>query len=175
MASDYGLNFGFRRSDEAYRVAEGRQRTPKTGTLLQGTAVTMDFDNPGYMRVASATDEPETGVTGLVIQELAWDVSIHEAGVRTSRDLNRVKNDRLGVITNGAGAKVWWRNTPAETRIDGFQSPAVTMVDFTGLEPGSLLGWDGTKFVVTTDASLAYARAITVDSTRQRVEATLLH
>ena len=34
MASDYGLHFGFRRSDETLRVSEGRFRTPVTGTAL---------------------------------------------------------------------------------------------------------------------------------------------
>lgn len=178
MASDYGRNFGFRRSDESMRVAEGRYRTPATGsTLLQGTAVEIDTANPGRLKAAAANAPLVTGVSGLLIQELAWDRSIYEspADLLDSYSLNQTKKDRLSVMTSGAGVKVWLKNTPAETRADGRSIAAVTMVTLTGLAAGDKLGWDGSKFVEVNGSTVteAWMTVLSVDSAAGRVEAVL--
>jgi hypothetical protein len=111
MASDYGLNFGFRVSDESYRRSNGRVKTPATGApLLLGTAVELDPANPGYLRVASATAKPRTYTCGLLVQEEVWDRAVYEAASSTASP-RRDQAQPLSVITNGAGSKVWFRNT----------------------------------------------------------------
>jgi hypothetical protein len=181
MASDYGLNFGFRRSDEVVRISEGRYRTPKTGTLLQGTAVEINFATPGYLKAAAAGARPRPGVCGLLVQELAHIQSIYDLPRVTSFDLNKTKPDALSVITNGPGVKVWFRNTPAQLRVDGRQIPAVTMVAGLGtLEPGDYLGWNGTAFAeVGTGPTgpipdTAFGQVLTVNPSKGMVEVTLL-
>lgn len=182
MASDYGHNFGFRRSDESLRVSEGRYRTPATGSvLLQGTAVEIDTANPGDLKACAAGASLRTGVSGLLVQELAWDRSIYEGPSvehMTTVDLNKTKKGRLSVMTSGAGVKVWLRNTPAETRADGRVIEAVTMVTLTGLAAGDLLGWDGSKFIepngTTVLAADAWMRVLSVDAAKGRVEAVLV-
>jgi len=177
MASDYGLNFGWRRSDETYRVAEGRHRTPKTGAvLLQGTCVTIDPANPGYLMVAPANAPAVTGVTGVLLQEESHFFSIYEVESTTSFRLGITKPNTLSVITNGAGAKVWFRNTTAKTQIDGHAVPGVTLVTFPagGINVGDLLGWDGTRWVVTTDEAAAHFTVTEVDNAKQYLEAVFV-
>lgn len=176
MASDYGLNFGFRRSDESYRVSEGRVRTPKTGpALLIGTAVEIDPNNPTYLRAAAANAKPRTGICGLLVQEEIWDRSFYEQSVIDSFYLGVAKLNRLSVITNGPGVKVWFRNTVAQTRADGRVIPAVSVINTTGLAVGSQLGWDGTVWTATSATVTAAHMEVTFfDSVRGLTEATLL-
>jgi hypothetical protein len=149
MASDYGLNFGFRRSDESMATREGRFKTPATGNPLRiGTAVEIDPAEPGYMKQSAADAAPVSGLRGLLVQEEShlqvigtFDVPGHD-----SYDLGLAKLDQLSVIWAGVGTKVWFRNTAAYSR--GTRSKAaVTMVDLTGVNVGDQLGWDGSKWV----------------------------
>ena len=155
MASDYGLNFGFRRSDESVRLSEGRVKTPATGAaLLLGTLVEIDPANPGYLKASASNAAVRPGYCGLLVQEEVWDRSIYEAQSIDSFSLGIAKKNRLSVITTGAGTKVWLKNTAAQNRADGRSISAVTMVDLTGVAVGDLLAWDGTKYIKTNGTTL---------------------
>jgi hypothetical protein len=148
--SDYGLNFGFLRSDESSRsAAEGRYRTPKGSALLLGTMVEIDGANPGYLKQSAANAAPVTGFRGLLLQELDFERSIYESGPDAIDSFQKgvAKPNRLAVITSGAGTKVWFRNTNAISRVDGREIAARTMVALIGaVAVGDTLGWDGTKW-----------------------------
>lgn len=175
MASDYGLNFGFRRSDESMRVAEGRNRTPAGSSLVLGTAVEIDPANPGFLRQAAASAAPRTGVCGLLLQELDWDVSIYDSPIMDSFDRGVAKGGRLSVITNGAGVKVWFRNTAQINRADGRVIPARSLVDFTGLALGSALLWNGTAWAdAGATPDVAHMEVTDIDVAGEYLEATLL-
>jgi hypothetical protein len=178
MASDYGLNFGFRVSDESYRRSNGRVKTPATGApLLLGTAVELDPANPGYLRVAGSAAKPRTYTCGLLVQEEVWDRAIYEAQVVDSFALGVAKPNRLSVITNGAGSKVWFRNTAAQTRADGRVIPAVTIFDPTNVAVGRGLTWNGTQWVDIADptSATAFMEVTWFEPAYGRLEAVLTH
>lgn len=172
MASDYGLNFGFRRSDESMRISEGRFRTPVGSQLVLGTAVEIDASSPGYLKQAAKDVEPRPGICGLLVQEEAWDRSIHGKQRTDSFDLNVALPNRLSVITNGAGVKVWFRNTPKITRADGREIAAVTMFDTTDMAVGKQLGWDGSAWAVS--ATGKFMEVTEYDADKAYFEAVLL-
>ncbi len=177
MASNYGLNFGFRRSDESVRVSEGRFRTPATGAaLLIGTAVQIDSANPGFLKVCAANAPIVPGVAGLLVQEEQHIGSIYGQPVSTYDSFNfgLAKKNTLSVITTGAGVKVWFKNTTAQSRIDLRQTPGVTITTLTGVALGDTLGWDGTKWVKTTDAAAAWMTVTDVRVAAGYVEGVLL-
>lgn len=155
MASDYGLNFGFRVSDETRRSSNGRVRTPKTGApLLIGTAVEQDPAAPGFLRVAAANAAIRPGTCGLLVQEEVWDRPLYGQQVLDSFSLGQALPNRLSVITNGAGTKVWFKNTPGQTRADGRVIPAVTMYVTAGVAVGRGLVWNGTSWADAGATSL---------------------
>ncbi len=176
MASDYGLNFGFRRSDESMRSGtEGRLKVPAAGEFNQGDLVTFDPANPGFIGKAPAGTPVEPGFTGLVIQEEGWDTSIYEPIAGDSFTRGRVRNGRLCSIWTGAGLKVWLKNTAAQNRADGRAIPARTRLTpaAVALPIGGFLGWDGTRFTAAAGAADAVAR-VTLTNGVDYVEATLL-
>ena len=142
MASNYGLHFGFRRSDETMAIREGRQKVPAAGTFLQGQPVTFDEANPGFVRATAPGEPAVTGWTGMLIQEEAWDRSIYQSTILETSDLSTVINGRLCTIWSGNGTKVWMKNTEAVTRADGRVVPAGGVADFDAapVEVGSYLG-----------------------------------
>lgn len=175
MASDYGLNFGFRRSDESMRISEGRLRTPVGSSLQLGTAAELDPDNPGYLRVAANNAVPRPGICGLLLQEEIWDRSIYENQLVDSFHLGIAYPDRLSVITNGDGVKVWMRNTEGQTRADGRVIPSVTMFVASGLAVGEQIGWNGTAWAhVTGGLTNAFAEITDYNASRGYLEAVLL-
>lgn len=176
MASDYGRNFGFRRSDESVRISEGRVKTPKTGpVLLIGTAVEIDPVNAGFLRVAAANAKPRSGTCGLLVQEESWDRTVYESDRIDSFSLGYAKKNRLSVITNGPGTKVWFQNTGAQTRADGRDIAAVTMFLATSVAVGRGLAWDGTKFVDVADptAATSFGEVTYFDAAKGYVELVL--
>ena len=176
MASDYGLNFGFRRSDESVRVSEGRFKTPATGAaLLIGTAVQIDPANKGYMKVCASAAPIVPGVAGLLVQEEVHIGSIYGQSVEfyDSTNLGVAKLNQLSVITTGAGTKVWFKNTVGSTRADGRVSPTVTIVTLTGVALGDSLGWNGTTWVKVTDLSTAWMTVTDVNVSAGYVEGVL--
>lgn len=150
MASDYGLNFGFRRSDESMAVREGRFKTPTSGAILLGSAVEIDPANAGRLKKSASNAVPLSGISGLLVQE---ENHIMDEVFGTSRhdslDLGTGKLDQLSTIWSGKGTKVWFRNTDAYSR-QGRTKDAVTLLDVSGLTVGNQLGWDGSKWVKVT-------------------------
>lgn len=167
MASDYGLNFGFRRSDESMATREGRFKTPATGDPLRiGTAVELDPANPGYLKACAAGADPVSGLRGLLVQEESHLGSVFDAAPylgHDSYDLGIAKKDQLSVMWAGIGTKVWFRNTDAYNR--GARSrDAVEMVTETGLAIGDQLAWDGTKWIEATAATDAWMTVTAVSA-----------
>lgn len=175
MASDYGLNFGFRRSHEGLSVREGRQKTPATGArLLQGTFVQLDDANPGFLKVAASGQGAVTGISGLLVQE-EFDRSIYETSVIDSYYLGVTKLNRLSVVLSGAGTKFWLRNTVAASRADGRQIGAVTMFTGTPVQ-GGYLTWNGTGYACAAagNAPAGAIARITLTNGSDYLEAVLL-
>jgi len=162
MASDYGVNFGFRRSDESLRVAEGRYYTPVSGTLLQGTLVTIDNASAGFLKAAPTNSPLVTGITGLLVQEEAQFRTIYETLDVDSFYLGTTYPNRLSVITSGAGVKIWLKNTTSQTRADGRVVAGVTMFDPTTgtLAVGDELAWNGTEYTKVGNSSTTAAVAV---------------
>lgn len=178
MASTYGPNFGFRRSDESMASGtEGRQRVPATGTYKIGELVELDPAAPGFIKRSAADAPIEPGFRGLLIQEDQWDVGVHENQVLMTQDHDRVINGNLCAIWTGAGLKIWLRNTPERAAGGGRARvrPARTIVagDLTAIAVGDFLGWNGTAFAKVASKALAVAR-VTLRSGTDYLEATLL-
>lgn len=176
MASNYGLNFGFRRSDESVRVSEGRVKTPATGPLLLlGTAVELDPATAGYLRVAANAAKPRPGTCGLLIQEEIWDRSIYESNIVDSFTLGVAKANRLSVITTGAGTKVWFQNTASQTTADGRAIAAVTIFNPASVAVGHGLSWNGTTFINIADPTdpTSFGEVTYFDSAKGYVEMVL--
>ena len=169
MASDYGLNFGFRRSDESMATREGRFKTPVAGNpLLQGSAVELDPATPGYLKASAASAPPMTGLRGLLVQEESHILSSVFAPTpglgHDSIDLGFCKKDQLSVMWAGVGTKVWFKNTVAYSR--GTRSKAaVDIVDLTGVVVGDNLGWNGTKWAEAAGLPTAWLTVTLVSGT----------
>lgn len=177
--SDYGLNFGFLRSDESSRsAAEGRFKTPVGSALLLGTMVEINPSSAGYLKQSAINAAVVTGYCGLLLQELEWDRSIYESSMDALDSYQKgvAKPDKLAVITSGAGTKVWFKNTGAVTRADGRVISARTMATLTSVAVGDELGWDGSKWIETngTTVTNAVMKVTAINSTTGLVEAVLL-
>ncbi len=152
MASNYGLNFGFRVSDEDLRIANGTNlRTPVGSSLLCGQLVDINYSSVGYLKLSSASAKPRAGVCGLLVQEEVWDRTIYQSRQIDSFELGKAVPNALSVITSGAGVKVWFKNTASVTRADGRVTDAVAMFLNTSVAAGRGLVWDGAKFVDIAD------------------------
>ena len=177
--SDYGLNFGFLRSDESSRsAAEGRFKTPAGSSLLLGTMVEIDPATPGFMKASASNAAAVTGFAGLLLQELEFERSIYESDASLVDSFMKgvAKPNRLAVITSGAGTKVWFKNTSTVTRADGRVVNGRTMVNLTGVAVGDQLGWDGTKWVKVDGTTITNAvmKVTALDSAKNLVEAVLI-
>lgn len=165
MASNYGLNFGFRRSDEDMAVREGRLRTPVGATFKQGSLVAFDPANPGYLKPATAGQVGDGSTVGLLIQEEAMIFSIYQTQIIDSYALGTTKPNTLSAIWSGSGVKVWLKNTAASVRADGRSAAAVQMVDLTGVSLLDYLTWDGTKYTKGTGPSDSMLRVTALSGT----------
>jgi hypothetical protein len=176
--SDYGLNFGFLRSDESSRsAAEGRFKTPVGSALLLGTLVEINPASAGYLKQSAANATPVTGYCGLLLQELDFDRSIYESDVDLIDSFQKgvAKPNRLAVITSGAGTKVWFKNTAGVTRADGRVISARTMATLASVVVGDHLGWDGSKWVESDGSTIPHVMKVTdINATTARVEAVLV-
>lgn len=171
MASDYGLNFGFRRSHEGLSVREGRQKTPVGASIRQGAWVELDNANPGYLKVAASGAAPLSGVRGLLVQE-EFDRSIYQPDRWDSFGLGVTKPNRLSVVLGGAGTKFWLRNTAGQTRADGRVIGAVTMFTGTPVQ-GGVLTWNGSSYVAAAAGTAGAVATITLTNGSDYVEAVL--
>jgi hypothetical protein len=175
MASDYGINFGFRRSDESVRVSEGRLKTPVGSALQQGTLVTFDTSSAGYLKQAVASAPVVPGYTGLLVQEEIWDRPIYSPELVDSYQIGICLPNRLSVISTGAGVKFWIKNTAGFTQADGRVVAAVTMFDPTSIAVGDGIAWNGTEYVhVAAGDATEIARVTFYDSTALVLEAVLV-
>jgi len=175
MASDYGPNFGFRRSDESVRVSEGRFRTPATGSpLLMGTAVGIDPAAPGFLRVLDADAPLVPGVNGILLQEEVHIRGVYDLDLVDSFSLSVAKKNTLSVVTTGGGTKVWFKNGGAQTRIDGRVISAVTILVTAGLGLGDSLGWNGTAWAKTANADAQWMTVTALDVAGGYCEAVLV-
>lgn len=152
MASDYGRNFGFRRSDESMATREGRFKTPTDVDLRQGVAIEIDAATPGYYKQCAANAAPVSGLRGLLVQEESHIFSAFEEQGHDTYSLGVAKRDQLSVMWAGIGTKVWFRNTAAYSRF-GRTADAVQMVDLAGVAVGDQLGWNGTRWVKAVDGT----------------------
>lgn len=174
MASDYGLNFGFRRSDESGRNSEGRFKTPVASALKLGTAVEIDPAEPGYLKQSATNAIPVPGKSGLLLNEENFLRGTYEVMGYDSFDMGVAPADSLSVITYGTGTKVWFKNTAGQTRADGRVIDAVTMFTAAGLAVGERLGWDGAKWVESDGSTIPHWMVLTsVDVAGGYVEAVL--
>lgn len=174
MASDYGLNFGFRRSDESLRLSEGRFKTPVASSLLLGSAVEIDPAEPGYLKQSATNATPVPGKSGLLVQEENFLRGTYDSMGYDSFDNGTALADKLSVITSGSGVKVWFKNTAGSTRADGRVVPTVTMFTAAGLVVGDRLGWDGAKWVESDGTTIPHWAVVTsVDVAGGYVEAVL--
>jgi len=173
MASDYGLNFGFRRSDESVATREGRFKTPVGSALLQGSAVEIDAATPGYLKQSAANPQPVTGLRGLLVQEESHIFGAFEEHDHDSYSLGIAKADQLSVMWAGVGSKVWFRNTPARSRF-GRTADAVSIVDLTGVAVGDSLGWDGSKWVKADGTTVPKWLTVTAISGSDYCEAVVV-
>lgn len=179
MASDYGLNFGFRRSDESMLVREGRLKTPATGTAIRlGSLVMFDAASVGYLKVATDAAVGDGSTVGLLVQEEIWDRSLYETPHLDSFGLGVAYLNRPSVIVSGSGGKVWFANTAAQTRADGRVIAAVDIVDWTA-PPAVLeyLTWDeSSRWYTTASATVANSmlRVTWVDPVAETLEAVLI-
>lgn len=164
MASDYGLNFGFRRSDEHVSVREGRNKTPASGSaLLLGAAVQLDPSSLGYLKKCAANAPAVTGLCGVLVQEESHIYGLFDLQSHDSIDLGSAKLDQLSTMWSGAGVKVWLKNTAAYSRPPRSKG-AVTIVDVTSVAVGDHLGWDGSKWVKSDGSTTPHWMTVTAVS-----------
>lgn len=149
--TDYGPSFEFLDSRLDVRWTEGRYRIKAADTaLLLGQLVTVDFTVPGYLKLAPSDSAIAPKVTGLLLQELAFERSIFDddpVGLDTY-SYGVGHPGRLALITGGAGVKVRLKNVAGTTRSDGRVIAARTMYSTAGsLAAGDKVAWNGTAFV----------------------------
>ncbi|GAB3863372.1 hypothetical protein GCM10028801_30840 [Nocardioides maradonensis] len=164
MASDYGLNFGFRRSDENNATREGRLKTPVGSAFLIGTAVEIDPASAGYLKQSAANAAPVTGKSGLLVQEESHMFGLFDVQDHDSIDLGTAKADKYSIVWSGPGTKVWMRNTAAYSK-GGRTKAAVNIVDTTSVAVGDRLGWNGTKWVKSDGSTTPHWLTVTAVST----------
>lgn len=174
MASNYGLNFGFRRSDETMAVAEGRFKTPASGSpLLLGTAVEVDPSSAGYVKQSASGTKPVPGYRGLLVQEDAFIFGIYEKQWKDTSDLGVATLNGRCIIYAGAGTKVWFANTTTQTYPDGHQVAGVTMVtSLDSLSVGNYLTWTGSAWAASTMTNATVNTTSGADSTTDAVVPT---
>lgn len=196
MASNYGPHFGVRRWDEDVAIREGRYKTPATGNpLLLGTAVAIDFANPGFMKQAGAEVPCRSGVNGLLIYEDQFLAngpigSINQTVRRDTSQNAFAQLGRYAVIAGGAGSKFWFKNLAARVLPDGTNFPALVPVTGLGVdngdtvELGDYLSWSGTAWHVAagndyatagdTLPAAAWFQVVTLNSAANSCEVTLV-
>ena len=152
-------NFGIRRFTNLVR--EGRFRAPAAADLRLGTAVEPDpssTTDPQELKQSDATAPDNTvggaGITGLV--GALWyehDSQSYEGAAAGTlmQDYDTAPRGRMVQLLHGPGAKVWFRNTEANTTEPGLNFPStraevvmVLALGFNGagdLAVDNLLGW----------------------------------
>lgn len=188
-------NFGIRRFTNLVR--EGRFRAPAAADLVLGTAIEPDpasTTEPKVVRqvAAGGTIDNTLGGAGIVgLVGILW----HEHDSQTyvgagfgslMQDFDTAPRGRMVQMLRGPGAKVWFRNTEADTTESGLNFPATrverVMVAALGhdgagnLGVDALLAWDEVNGYWATTAVLAEAfmRTTFTDNTTGVADAELL-
>lgn len=184
-------NFGMRRFTNLVR--EGRFRAPAATELRLGTAVEIDPADTDRVREATAN---ATGAVGADVRSQLVGVLWYEHDSQTFntppfggaagqlvQDLDTAPPNRMVQVLHGPGAKVWFRNTEANTTEPGLNyasdRAAVTMVNglgSAGVNVGDLLGWDAANdyWEVTTTVEEAVFRVTWVDDDAAVLDAEFL-
>lgn len=171
-------NFGMRRFTNLVR--EGRYRAPAAVELRLGTLVEIDASDTDRVREASAAGAAIGGSAAVHLCGILW--YEHDSQTFNSppfggaagglpQDLDTAPANRMVQVLHGKGAKVWLRNTPANTAEPGLNydpiRPAVTMVaDIGTLVVDDLLGWDpsGHTWAKTTTPAEAVLRVTALNT-----------
>lgn len=174
--TDYGKNFGTRRSAQPYQRTESRFRTPVGSSLLIGSMVEIDFANAGFLKQSAANAKLVSGVSGVLIQELEWLRSIYQspADLIDSWQMGVAKANMLANITSGDGYKFWVKNTPSVTRADGRVISARTLVD-SAIVAGNSVGWDGSKWIHVDGTTITNAVGVCTNVTSTGVVEIVLN
>ena len=149
-------NFGMRRFTNLVR--EGRFRAPASGTPLRlGIGVEIDATDPTRIReITAGNDLGGGGIDGQLVGVLWYEHDSQtynrpEWGAAAGglpQDLNYAPNGRMVQVLHGAGAKVWFRNTPANTTEPGLTFPDPTRAEVVIVKD---LGHDGAGDVAVGD------------------------
>lgn len=181
-------NFGMRRFTNLVR--EGRFRGPTTPLRL-GTAVEIDPGDTDRVRACTEAaigggDSTRDALVGVLWYEHdSQSYNTPPFGGPNSQllqDLDFSEPDRMVQVLHGPGAKIWLRNTEANTPSAGLtfanSRDAVTMVDglgSAGVAVGDLLGWNTAGYWdVTSTSAEAILRVTFVDDTSATLDAELL-
>lgn len=186
-------NFGIRRFTNLVR--EGRFRAPAATALRLGTGIELDptsTTDPQEVRQiddAGGNDLGGTGITGLV--GVLWyehDSQTYVGAPAGSliQDFDTAPVGRMVQMLRGPGAKVWFRNTEANTTEGGLNFPntrdEVIMVENLGhhgtsdLAADDLLAWDAVnaRWGITAVLAEALMRVTYVDHSIGTCDAELL-
>lgn len=193
MGSSTGTrNFGMRRFTNLVR--EGRFRAPAAADLRLGTLVEIDPADTDRVMEASATAIGGAGDVRLNLCGILWyehdaatynDPRFGGAVGSLPMDLDTAPRGRMVQVLHGPGAKVWLRNTEANTAEPGLHftpvRAAVTMVNGIGIATptvivGTLLGWDATNnyYTATTAPEEAFLRCTHVYPDGKTIDAEIL-
>lgn len=168
-------NFGMRRFTNLVR--EARFRAPAASDLRLGTLVEIDASDVDRVRQATAVAVSAGGDTQTALCGILWyehdsqtfnDPRFGGAAGQLPQDLDTAPAGRMVQVLHGKGAKIWLRNTDADTAEPGLNytptRAAVTM--FTGTPAvGDLLGWNTAGyFAVTTTAGEEVLRVTALDT-----------
>jgi hypothetical protein len=178
-------------------VREGRFRAPAATSLMLGTAVEPDpssTDDPQVIRqvTAGGTIDNTLGGAGILgLTGMLWyehDSQTYEGAAAGNlvMDYNLAPVGRMVQLIRGAGTKVWFRNTEANTTEPGLNFPAVraevVMVAALGhdgagnLAVDKLLAWDdgGGYYAITAVLAEAMCRTTYTDNDLGVADAELL-
>lgn len=184
-------NFGMRRFTNLVR--EARFRAPAASALRLGTLVEIDSSDTDRIRQATATAIGGGGDTTTDFCGILWyehdsqtfnSPPFGGAAGQLPQDLDTAPAGRMVQVLHGPGAKVWLRNTAADTTEPGLNYASdraeVTIVDGLGtatpsVEVGELLGWNTSGYwAVTTTATEAFLRVTNVDNDLKTLDAEII-
>ena len=188
-------NFGMRRFTNIVR--EGRFRAPAGVNLRLGTAVELDpasSADPQELRQVAAGGAIDNtlggggivGTAGIIWYEHDSQTYVGAAAGTLLQDFDTAPAGRMVQMIQGAGTKVWLRNTPLDTTEPGLNFPAVraevvmvTNLGFDGagdVAADDLLAWDDSvdEWALTAVLAEAFLRVTFADNSLDTLDAVLL-
>lgn len=186
-------NFGMRRFTNLVR--EGRLRAPSDADLTLGSGVSQNETTTTEVEVMPAgVSNGGGGIDGKLVGALWYehdsqtynDPAWGGAAGGLRQDLDTAPRTRMVQVLHGPGAKVWFRNTEADTTEPGLNYDAtrteVEIVNGLGTDfgdsvtVGELLGWNNStsQWDVTTVAAEAVFRVTDVNAALNECDAEFL-